>query len=82
MNTVNTNFKIILNSQEKHLSLRDSYLEIEFFVSDNAAGVIANNVNIRLVHYGMMALFSLVKLETRCGRTIEYIDHSHPNLLM
>ena len=29
-----------------------------------------------------MALFSSVKLETSGGRTIEYIDHCHPNLLM
>ena len=28
-----------------------------------------------------MALFSSVKLETSGGRTIEYIDHCHPNLL-
>ena len=30
----------------------------------------------------MMALFSLIKLEASGGRTIEYIDHCHPNLLM
>ena len=30
----------------------------------------------------MMALFSSVKHETSGGRTIEYIDHCHPNLLM
>ena len=29
-----------------------------------------------------MALFSSVKLETSGGRTIEYLDHCHPNLLM
>ena len=29
-----------------------------------------------------MALFSSVKLETSGGRTIEHIDHFHPNLLM
>ena len=29
-----------------------------------------------------MALFSSVKHETSGGRTIEYIDHCHPNLLM
>ena len=27
-----------------------------------------------------MALFSSVKLETSGGRTIEYIEHCHPNL--
>ena len=30
----------------------------------------------------MIALFSSVKLETSGGRTIEYIDHCHPNLLL
>ena len=29
-----------------------------------------------------MALFSSVKLETSGGKTIEYIDHCHPNLFM
>ena len=71
MNTVNTNINIILNREENHLNLRDSYLEIEFVVSDDAGGVFANDSNIRLVNYGMMALM-----------TIEYIDHCHPNLLM
>ena len=35
-----------------------------------------------MVKYGMMALFSSIKLETSGGRTIEYIDQCHPNLLM
>ena len=82
MNTVNTNNNIILNREENHLNLRDSYLEIEFFVSDDAGGVFANDANIRLVSYGMIAFFSSIKLETSGGRTIEYIDHCHPNLLM
>ena len=82
MNTINTNINIIFNREGNNLNLRDSYLEIEFVVSDDAGGVFANNANIRLVNYGMMALFSSVKLETSGGRTIEYIDHCHPNLLM
>ena len=82
MNTINTNIIIILNREENHLNLRDSYLEIEFVVSDDAGGLFANDANIKLVNYGMMALFSSIKLETRGGRTIEYIDHCYPNLLM
>ena len=82
MNTVNTNINIILNREENHSNLRDSYLEIEFVVLDDAGGVFANNANIRLINYGMMALFSSVRLETSGGRTIEYIDHCHSNLLM
>ena len=82
MNTVNTNINIILYREENNLNLRDLYLEIEFVVSDDAGGVFANDANIRLLNYGMMALFSSVKLETSGGRTIDYIDHCQPNLLM
>ena len=82
MNTINTNINIILNREENHLNLRDSYLEIEFVVSDDAGGLFANYANIRLVNYDMMALFSSIKLETSVGRTIECIDHFHPNLLI
>ena len=82
MDTVNTNINIILNREENHLSLRDSYIEIEFVVLDDAGGVFANDANIRLFNYGLIALFSPVKLETSGGRTIEYVDHCHPNLLM
>ena len=82
MNAVNTIIIIILNREENHLNLRDSYLEIEFVVSDDTGGVFANNANIRLVNYGIMVLFSSVKLETCGGRTVAYIDHCHPNLLM
>ena len=82
MNKVNTNINIILNREENHLNLRDSYLEIEFVVSDDAGGLFAKDANIRLVNYGMMALFCSVKLETSRGRIAEYINHCHPNLLM
>ena len=58
MNTVNTNSKIILNRDQNHLNKHDSYLEIEFVVSENAGGVFTNNANIRLGSYGMMALLS------------------------
>ena len=44
MNTIS--FNIILNREENPLSLRDSYLEIDFVVSDDAGGVFANGANI------------------------------------
>ena len=72
MNTVNTNINIILNREENHSNIHDSYPEIDFVVSDNAVGVFANNPNIPLINYGMIAILSSVKLETRGGRTIEY----------
>ena len=49
---------------------------------DDAGGVFANDAKIRLVNYGLIALFSSVKHETSGGRTIEFVDHCHPNLLM
>ena len=82
MSTVINNINIILNREDNHLNIHDSCLEIDFVVSDNACVVFDNDANIRLVNYGMMALFSSVKLETSNGRTIDYIDHCHPNLLM
>ena len=39
MNTINTNINIILNREENHLNLHDSYREIEFVVSDDAGGI-------------------------------------------
>ena len=64
------------------MNLRGSLLEIEFVVSDKAGGVFANDASIRKVDYDMMAIFTSAKLETSCGRTFEYIDHCHFNLLM
>ena len=40
MKTVNSNINIILNREENHLNIHDSYLEIEFVLSDEAGGVI------------------------------------------
>ena len=82
INTVNTNINIIRKREENHLNIHDSYLEIEVVVSNNAGGLFANDADVRLVNYGMMALFSSIKLETNGGRTIEYIGHCHPNLMM
>ena len=44
--------------------------------------VFVNDAIIRLVNYGMMALFSSVSFETSGGRTFDSIDHFHNNLLM
>ena len=50
MIAVNTFIIIILNKEENHIKIHNSYLEIEFVVSDNAGGVFANNSNSRLVN--------------------------------
>ena len=50
-------------------------------VSDNSGGMNTYDVNVRLVKYGVMLLFSSIKLETISGKTIEYIDFCHLNLI-
>ena len=49
INAVNTIIIIILNKEENHINIHNSYLEIEFVVSDDAGGVFANTSNSRLV---------------------------------
>ena len=39
MNTVINNIHMFFTREENPLNIRDSYLEIEFTVTDNAAGV-------------------------------------------
>ena len=82
MNMANNNINIILNREENHLKIHESYLEIELVISDNAGVVFADDANIRSVNYDMITLFSSVKLAASDGRTIEHIDHCHPYLLM
>ena len=82
MNTVNNNIIILISREVNHLNMHESYLQVEFMVSDNVGCIIANVANVRLVKYGVRSLFSSIKLETIIGKTIEYIDHCHPNLAM
>ena len=51
LNTVNTKIIIIFNREENQLNIHDSYLGIEFVVSDNAGGVFANDTNVRLGNF-------------------------------
>ena len=81
MNTVNSKMNILISTEANYLNL-ESYLEVEFMVSGNGGGIIANNADVRLVNYGVMALFSFIKLGKISGKTIEYIDHCYPNLLL
>ena len=82
MNTVKNTFNILIGREENHLNIHESFLVIMFNVSDNACGVTATETNVRLVKYGVMALFSSISLEKISGKTVECIDHCHPNLLM
>ena len=42
----------------------------------------ANDAIVRLVNYGRMVLLVLLYQKIIIGKTIKYIDHFHPNLLM
>ena len=70
MNMVNTSIQIILNREENHLNIPDSYLKIQFVVSKNAGSVFANHANIRLIILWYNDFFSSVQLETSGGRII------------
>ena len=67
----------MISRDEYLLYIRESYLEIEFKVSDRTGGIIANDANIRFVNYGVIILFFSISLETISGETIEYIDHCY-----
>ena len=67
-NTVNNSINVLINREENHLNIDESYLEIEFMVSGNGGGLIANDASVRLVNYGVMALFISIKLETIVGK--------------
>ena len=49
---------------------------------DDGDAIIAKNDNVRLVNYGVLALFNSDGLSTISGKLVEYVDHCHPNLLM
>ena len=75
ISTAVNNINILISREESHLIIHWSYLEIEFNVSDDAGWIIANDANVRLVNYGVMALFSSISLETISCKTI--FDHFH-----
>ena len=58
MSRVDTDINTILNREENHKNIQGSYLEIAFIESENAGGIFANDVSIRLVNNVMIALFS------------------------
>ena len=82
MKTVNKNIIILISREDNHLNIHESYLQVEFMVSDNVDDIIANDATVKLVKYGVRSLFSSIKLETISGKTVEYKDHCHPNLPM
>ena len=47
MNTVNNNINISISREENQLNIHKSFLEMEFMVSGNCGGIIANDANVR-----------------------------------
>ena len=82
MNTVKNFFNYLIRREENHLSIIESYLEIEFNDSDNAGGIIAKETIVRLVKYDVMTLCSSSSQEKIIGKICKYLDHCHPNLLI
>ena len=48
----------------------------------DADAVIAKNDNVRLAKYGLIAPISSNRLKTISGKSVEYKDHCHLNLLL
>ena len=67
MNTFNNKIYVLISREENHLNIRESCLEVEFNVSDNAGEVITNDANVRLVNNGVISLFRSIRLETTSG---------------
>ena len=59
--TDSNNFNILIGREEYHLNILEFCLEIEFLVSGNGGGIIANDASVTLVNYGVMALFNFIK---------------------
>ena len=62
-----------LFGEDSHLNIHEPYLGIEFNVSDDAGGVIANDANVIIVNYGKFfsVLLGSFKLEIFSDKTIE-----------
>ena len=72
-------FFIDIPRKESAISLRDSYLELDFNVTHrvSAHARYADGGHIRLVNLGPIALFNQYRLKSSSGKEIEKIDICH-----
>ena len=70
--------------EDSAMSLKDSYLELDFHVTHRAGGHnrYVDNDHIGLDSLGPVALFNKNRLTSSSGKEIEEIDNAHVNCLM
>ena len=83
INTANSQVFINIPREDSDISMLNSYLDLDFDVLH----AVTNNryvddIDIRLVNLGPIALFSNYKLTTSSGKHLENIDHAHIVSLM
>ena len=82
-NTASSQVYITIPREDSVISLLNSYLELNFDVSQAATdNRYVDNDDIKLVNLGPIALFSNYKLTTLSGKHLEEISHAHIVSLM
>ena len=83
INTANSQIYINIPREDSVISLLNSYLDLVFDVVHAATNNrYADNNNIRLVNFGLIALFSSYKLTTSSEKHLEDVSHAHIVSLM
>ena len=79
VNGENIQFFIVTLRQDSAVSLKDSYLELDFNVTHRAGAHAryADGEHIRLVNLGLIALSYNYQLTSSSGKEIEQIDNAH-----
>ena len=78
MNTAKSQIYINIPQEDSVISLLNSYLDLNIEVikkAGNSRYAIGNDI--RLVKLGPIALFSIFKLRTSCGKNLEGFGHAH-----
>ena len=81
-NTPDSYIKIEIPREDTHISLYESYLQIEVDVLKNDNSRFVDDNRISLINMGVLALFSEARLSTSSDKTLENINHLHPTCLM
>ena len=81
-NTPDSYIKIEIPREDSHISLYESYLQIEVDVLKNDNSRFVDDNRISLINMGVLALFSEARLSTSSDKTLENINHLHIGSLM
>ena len=82
INNTNSNTTISLPREDAYICLQNSFISLEFEVLKNNDTRYTNGVEIGLVNFGPISLFSEAKLTTSSGKHLEKVGNLHPICLM